>query len=54
MWICKGEVFGKRDLSPNVGMTSNQKPNAGSGERRQERERGERGGRRGGRRGERK
>ena len=52
--ICKGEVFGKRDLSPNVGMTSNQKPNAGSGERRQERERGERGGRRGGRRGERK
>lgn len=54
VWICKGEVFGKRDLSPNVGMTSNQKPNAGSGERRQERERGERGGRRGGRRGERK
>jgi small subunit ribosomal protein S3 len=22
VWICKGEVFGKRDLSPNVGMTS--------------------------------
>ena len=19
VWICKGEVFGKRDLSPNVG-----------------------------------
>ncbi len=54
VWICKGEVFGKRDLSPNVGMTSNQKPAGGSGERRQERERGERGGRRGGRRGERK
>jgi small subunit ribosomal protein S3 len=23
VWIFKGEVFGKRDLSPNVGMTSN-------------------------------
>jgi small subunit ribosomal protein S3 len=22
VWICKGEVYGKRDLSPNVGMTS--------------------------------
>jgi len=21
VWICKGEVFGKRDLSPNFGMT---------------------------------
>jgi len=56
VWICKGEVFGKRDLSPNVGMKSTPKQNAG-GERRQERERGgnERGGRRGGRpRGEKK
>lgn len=52
VWICKGEVFGKRDLSPNIGMTSNQKP-SGGGDRRQERERGDRGGRRGGRRGER-
>ena len=25
VWICKGEVFGKRDLSPNVGMASGQK-----------------------------
>ena len=25
VWICKGEVFGKRDLSPNVGMSSGQK-----------------------------
>ncbi len=25
VWICKGEVYGKRDLSPNVGMTSGQK-----------------------------
>lgn len=22
VWICKGEVFGKRDLSPNIGATS--------------------------------
>ena len=22
VWICKGEVYGKRDLSPNVGQTS--------------------------------
>lgn len=21
-WICKGEVYGKRDLSPNIGMTN--------------------------------
>jgi small subunit ribosomal protein S3 len=28
VWICKGEVFGKRDLSPNIGMTS-----PGGGER---------------------
>jgi len=23
VWICKGEVYGKRDLSPNIGQTSN-------------------------------
>ncbi len=22
VWLCKGEVFGKRDLSPNIGITS--------------------------------
>ena len=22
VWICKGEVYGKRDLSPNVGQQS--------------------------------
>lgn len=27
VWICKGEVYGKRDLSPNIGMT---KPLGGS------------------------
>ncbi|MBL0343282.1 MAG: 30S ribosomal protein S3 [Bacteroidetes bacterium] len=34
VWICKGEVFGKRDLSPNVGMTSQTKskgPQGGGG-----------------------
>jgi small subunit ribosomal protein S3 len=62
VWIFKGEVFGKRDLSPNVGMVSNA-PGAGNeggkgrpeGRRRGERrereggegnERGERRGRR--------
>lgn len=24
VWICKGEVFGKRDLSPNIGSPTNQ------------------------------
>ncbi len=27
VWICKGEVFGKRDLSPNLGAAKGQKPN---------------------------
>jgi len=22
VWVCKGEIFGKRDLSPNIGVTS--------------------------------
>lgn len=41
VWIFKGEVYGKRDLSPNVGMVSNQggenkggNAPAGGGERR--------------------
>ena len=25
VWICKGEVYGKRDLSPNIGMKSGNK-----------------------------
>ena len=25
VWICKGEVYGKRDLSPNIGMGSQSK-----------------------------
>lgn len=26
VWICKGEVYGKRDLSPNIGIANEQKP----------------------------
>jgi len=45
VWICKGEVLGKRDLSPNVGVASKR------GGRGNDRGRGGRGGdRRGGRR----
>ena len=31
VWICKGEVFGKRDLSPNLGASKNQKPGGKGG-----------------------
>lgn len=31
VWIFKGEVFGKRDLSPNVGLTSNNSGNSNQG-----------------------
>jgi len=35
VWICKGEVFGKRDLSPNVGVKqAGKKQNRGGGRRR--------------------
>jgi small subunit ribosomal protein S3 len=60
VWICKGEVLGKRDLSPNIGVKEVQKGGyAGgserSGERRGGGDRDRRGGgeRRGGERGER-
>jgi small subunit ribosomal protein S3 len=54
VWIFKGEVYGKRDLSPNIGMTGGaageQKPGGQGGDRRrpggdrgQRGERGERG-----------
>lgn len=41
VWIFKGEVYGKRDLSPNVGIVSNTPGVQGGGERG-----GDRGGRR--------
>ena len=57
VWICKGEVFGKRDLSPNVGSKKDGRGGRGRGgrnDRRNDRrgggDRRGRGGRRGGRR----
>ncbi len=53
VWIFKGEIYGKRDLSPNIGLVSNAAPGAGMGPQGRG---GDRGGRRrggdGGRRGE--
>jgi small subunit ribosomal protein S3 len=31
VWICKGEIYGKRDLSPNIGMKNQSAGNARSG-----------------------
>lgn len=31
VWICKGEVYGKRDLSPNVGSKNQRSANTGGG-----------------------
>ena len=31
VWIFKGEIYGKRDLSPNIGMVSNTAPGQGGG-----------------------
>lgn len=52
VWIFKGEVYGKRDLSPNIGVVSNAPgenkggaPNAGGDRRRGGGGRGDRGGR---------
>jgi small subunit ribosomal protein S3 len=55
VWICKGEVYGKRDLSPNIGSTATSTGGikgmaAGGG--RERGERNERGGDRGGRGGQ--
>jgi small subunit ribosomal protein S3 len=44
VYICKGEVYGKRDLSPNVGM-KDEKGGRGSGPGPQGIDRGDRGGR---------
>lgn len=35
VWICKGEVYGKRDLSPNIGQSKGGRPgNKGGGKQR--------------------
>ncbi|MEJ7647182.1 MAG: 30S ribosomal protein S3 [Chryseolinea sp.] len=45
VWIFKGEIYGKRDLSPNIGVVSNAQP--GAGQQQGGRDRGnDRGGRR--------
>ncbi len=33
VWICKGEVFGKRDLSPNIGDKKEARPKSGKAKR---------------------
>jgi len=43
VWICKGEVLGKRDLSPNVGDGNTKGGNKGRGNRRGNDRRGGRG-----------
>ncbi|VTQ05503.1 RRP-S3 [Sphingobacterium daejeonense] len=53
VWICKGEVYGKRDLSPNIGQASGVKSRGGNegGDNNNRRDnRGGRGGNRGGNR----
>ena len=47
VWICNGEVYGKRDLSPNAGIAAQQAQGGNSG--RGGDRRGDRGDRRGGR-----
>ncbi|MDO3640401.1 MAG: 30S ribosomal protein S3 [Mucilaginibacter sp.] len=58
VWICKGEVYGKRDLSPNIGAASSASGKGGARTEGSDRGfggRSERGGERGGeRRGDRK
>ena len=48
VWICKGEVLGKRDLSPNVGVDSGKGRGGRGGNRGGDRRGGNRGGGRGG------
>ncbi len=50
VWIFKGEVFGKRDLSPNVGVTSQSAASENQGQGGDRRDRGDRGDRGGDRR----
>lgn len=52
VWLCKGEVLGKRDLSPNVGV--NKKDKGGRGDRGDRGDRRRRGGDRGDRRNQRR
>ena len=46
VWICNGEVYGKKDLSPNAGIAAQAQQNNNRGGRGGDRRRGGRGGRR--------
>jgi small subunit ribosomal protein S3 len=46
VWIFKGEIYGKRDLSPNIGVVSNAQQGGGQHKQSSERGGGDRGGRR--------
>jgi small subunit ribosomal protein S3 len=49
VWICNGEVYGKKDLSPNAGIAAQAQQNSSNnnrGGRNNDRRRGGRGGRR--------
>jgi len=48
VWIMKGEVFGKRDLSPNIGVEKKGGGKRGGGRDRRDNRGGKRGGNRGG------
>lgn len=55
VWLCKGEVLGKRDLNPNAGLATKGNDRRGGGGGGRDRDRGGRGGRdRGGRGGNRR
>ena len=54
VWICNGEVYGKRDLSPNAGVSAAAQSAAGERRGGDRRPRGGRGGERRGDRGERR
>jgi small subunit ribosomal protein S3 len=49
VWICKGEVYGKRDLSPNIGSSATPKGGEKRSDRPERENRGDRGDRKGGR-----
>jgi small subunit ribosomal protein S3 len=44
VWICRGEVYGKRDLSPNIGLSNTERGGQRGGERPERGDRAPRGG----------
>lgn len=42
VWICRGEVYGKRDLSPNIGLSNTERGRHRGGERPERGDRGDR------------